>query len=149
MKQLLILVVSFLLPFTAMAQSSKQITWTFSAVKKEGFYEIQFKATIKGDYHIYAQNAGNGVGKPTSFKFNKNPLLTIDGAVKETGKLIKSKDQLNGKTVTSNYYSGTVTFTQKVKIKSGTSLTGSISYMVCNKTGCLPPSTTSFDIEIK
>ncbi len=131
------------------AQSSKQVKWSFTATKKGDMYEVRCKATVSTDYHLYAQNAGSGVGKPTAFKFNKNPLLTLQGSVTEKGKLITAKESLGKKTVSVRYYANTVEFVQLVKAKTTTNISGNVSYMVCNASSCLPPSTTSFDIELQ
>jgi hypothetical protein len=132
-----------------LAQSSKQVKWSFTATKKGDFYEVRCKATIGTDYHLYAQNAGNGVGKPTAFKFNKNPLLTLQGGVIEKGKLITAKESLGKKMVSVRYYANTVEFIQLVKAKTTTNISGNVSYMVCNASSCLPPSATSFDIALQ
>ena len=113
------------------------------------WHKVTATAVVNGAYHLYAQDAGGGVGLPTKFKFNKNPLLTLVGTVAEGGKLITAKENLGDKkTVTVRYYKGTVTFTQTVKAKVASNLSGNVTYMVCNDTGCLPPSTTSFDIKL-
>jgi hypothetical protein len=145
-----ILVVMLMFTSVALfAQSSKQVKWTFTATKKGALYEVKCKATVGEGYHLYAQNAGNGVGKPTTFKFNKNPLVSLQGTVTEKGKLINAKETLGTKKVSVRYYSNTVEFTQLVKAKAATNLSGNISYMVCNDSSCLPPSTTSFDIALQ
>ena len=149
MKKIKFLVLGMFFAIGAMAQSSKQVKWTFTAVKKGDQYEVKATAVVNSAYHIYAQDAGGGVGLPTKFKFNKNPLLTLVGTVKEGGKLISAKENLGDKkTVTVRYYKGTVTFTQMLKAKVSSNLSGNVTYMVCNETGCLPPSTTSFDIKL-
>lgn len=149
MKKLQTLALGMLLGISAIAQSSKQVKWSFAAVKKGADYKVTATAVVNGAYHLYAQDAGGGVGLPTKFKFNKNPLLTLVGTVAEGGKLITAKENLGDKkTVTVRYYKGTVTFTQTVKAKVASNLSGNVTYMVCNDTGCLPPSTTSFDIKL-
>jgi hypothetical protein len=148
MKKILILTLGVLVAFNSIAQSSKQVKWTFTAVKKGAEYEVKATAVVGAAYHIYAQDAGSGVGLPTKFKFNKNPLLTLNGAVAEKGKLIIGKEKIGKTTVNIRYYNGTVTFVQMVKAKASSNLSGNVSYMVCNDSGCLPPSTTSFDIKL-
>jgi hypothetical protein len=143
------ILIALFISTSLIAQSSKQVKWTFTATKKGEFYEVKATAVVSSNYHIYAQDAGGGVGLPTKFKFNKNPLLSLNGSVSEKGKLITAKENLGaGKTVNVRYYAGTVTFTQLVKAKVSTNLSGNVNYMVCNNTGCLPPSTTSFDIKL-
>ena len=129
----------------AMAQSSKQVNWAYSAKKiADKTYEVHMTATVGGDYHIYAQNAGDGPIS-TTFKFAKNPLVVPNGKVKEVGKVVKKFESAWGHDVL--YYEKTVDFVVTVKTKSNvkTSLAGTVEFMVCNDHECLPPA----DVDIK
>jgi len=128
-----------------MAQSSKEVTWNFTAKKiSDKKYEIHMTATVGGDYHIYAQNAGDGP-IPTSFKFAKNPLIVPAGKIQEIGKMVTKMESAWGHDV--RYYEKTVDFVQVVNLKSNakTSFAGKVEFMVCNDQQCLPPS----DVDIK
>jgi Disulphide bond corrector protein DsbC len=130
----------------AMAQSSKQVNWTWSAKKiADKTYEIHMTATIGGDYHMYAQDAGGEGPIPTTFTFTKSPLFALDGGVKEKGQLVKKFETAWNHDV--KYYERTVDFIQVVKLKSNvkTSLAGKVEFMVCNDHECLPPA----DVDIK
>src|ERR1700754_3536774 len=101
----------------AMAQSSKAVNWAYSAKKvADKTYEVHMTATISGDYHLYAQDAGGDGPIPTTFTFTKNPLLTPDGKVKEVGTLVKKFESAWSHDV--HYYEKTVDFVQVVKLKS-------------------------------
>ena len=133
----------------AMAQSSKEVKWSFSAKKiADKTYEVHLTATVNGDWHIYAQEVGVDGPIPTTFTFTKNPLLTLDGKVKEKGKVIKKTEEVWGGVV--NYYENTVDFVQTVKVKGAakTNLAGKVEYMVCNEEKCLPPAETTFSVAI-
>lgn len=130
----------------AIAQSSKQVTWVYSARKiADKTYEVHMTATIGGDYHMYAQDAGGDGPVATSFEFVKSPLFILDGNVKESGKLIKKFESAWNHDV--KYYEKTVDFVQVVKLKGNlkTNLAGKVSFMVCNDRQCLPPA----DVDIK
>ena len=130
----------------AIAQSSKQVNWVYSAKKvADKTYEIHMTATIGGDYHLYAQDAGGDGPIPTAFTFTKSPLFSLDGNVKENGKLVKKFESAWNHNV--NYYEKTVEFVQVVKLKSNvkTTLAGKVEFMVCNDRECLPPA----DVDIK
>ena len=132
------------------AQIKDPVSWKFEAVKKgAGVYELKAVATVDKPWHIYSQNTGKGGPVPTSFSFKKNPLLTIDGAVKETGKLEKVYDN-NFKTNVL-YYANTVTFVQTIKVKGSakTNISGFVEYMVCDNEQCLPPTQKTFDISLQ
>jgi len=129
-----------------MAQSSKQVTWNYSTKKlNDRTYEVHMTATIGGDYHLYAQDAGGDGPIPTAFTFTKNPLLSLDGKIKENGKVVKKFESAWNHNV--NYYEKTVDFVQVVKLKSNvkTTLAGKVEFMVCNDKECLPPA----DVDIK
>lgn len=129
-----------------MAQSSKQVNWVYAAKKiADKTYEIHMTASINGDYHLYAQDAGGEGPIATTFTFTKNPLFVLDGKVAETGKLIKKFESAWSHDV--KYYEKTVDFVQVVKLKGNlkTSLAGKVEFMVCNDHQCLPPA----DVDIK
>lgn len=146
MKRTLLFTLAVTIGSLAMAQSSKEVSWTYSAKKiADKTYEVHMVATIGGNYHMYAQNVGGDGPIPTSFTFTKSPLLIIDGPVKENGKLIKKFESAWSHDV--NYYEKTVDFVQIVKVKGNvkTNLAGKVEFMVCNDTQCLPPA----DVDIK
>ena len=102
-------------------------------------------ATIGGDFHLYAQDAGGDGPIATTFTFTKSPLFSLDGAVKENGKLVQKFEDAWKHNV--RYYEKTVDFVQVVKLKSKakTSLAGKVEFMVCDDRECLPPA----DVDIK
>jgi thiol:disulfide interchange protein DsbD len=133
----------------AQSGSAKQVTWTSSAKKlSEGVYEVKLVADIKGDYHMYAQVAGIEGPVPTTFTFTPNPLVTLNGKVKEAGKMVKKYESAWEGNV--NYYEKKVEFVQQVKLKgkAKTNLAGKVEFMVCNESQCLPPSEVDFKVAV-
>jgi thiol:disulfide interchange protein DsbD len=104
-------------------------------------------AVLDKKWHIYAQDAGEGP-EPTTFTFSPNPLLKLDGKVKEVGTLEKSFDPNFNSTL--KYYANKVVFVQKVKLKStaSTVFKGKVSYMVCDDKKCLPPKEVPFSVKL-
>ena len=132
----------------ANAQIENPVKWTYTAKKiKADVYELHMTAVMDGKWHIYSQQAGEGP-EPTSFTFDKNPLVKPDGTVAENGKLTKEYDE-NFKSVL-KFYNGKVDFVQRVKVKSNiaTVAKGKVTYMVCNDKKCLPPREVPFSIKI-
>ena len=117
-----------LLTATAASAQLNPITWSFSAKKiADKTYELQMTATIQTNWHLYSQvQPEDAVAMPTTFELNPNPLFTLDGKIKEIGKLEKYTDKVLK--VSANQYSNTVTFTQVVKLKGNakTSITGTV-----------------------
>ena len=149
MKKITILTSILVLFFAvANAQLENPVKWTYSAKKIAAkTYELHITANLDGNWHIYAQDAGEGP-VPTSFSFTANPLVKLDGKVKESGKMEKSFDP-NFNSVL-KYYSKQVDFIQKVKLKSAatTVAKGTVTFMVCNDRKCLPPRDIPFSIKI-
>ena len=132
----------------ANAQINNPVTWTYSAKKiADKTYELHMTATIDGNWHLYAQDAGEGP-EPTSFAFTTNPLITFDGKVLEVGKMEKSYDKNFNSTL--KYYAKKVDFVQKVKVKAAvsTAVKGTVTFMVCNDRQCLPPRDVPFTINV-
>lgn len=146
MKTTLLLTLLLFAGFISMAQSDKMVQWKYE-VKKIGdkTYEVHMTANINGNFHMYAQKVGVEGPLPTTFSFTKNPLITLQGDVKEVGKLIKKHETVWEGNV--NYYEKSVDFVQVVKLKANvkTNLAGKVEFMVCDEKQCLPPG----DVEIK
>ncbi|MEO6668451.1 MAG: protein-disulfide reductase DsbD domain-containing protein [Ferruginibacter sp.] len=147
---------TLLLPFlvfavvgSTFAQIENPVQWTYSAKKiADKTFELHMTALIDGKWHMYAQDAGEGP-EPTAFAFTANPLVKLDGKVREDGKLEKSYDP-NFKS-TLKYYGHKVDFIQKVKLKSSAStvIKGTVTYMTCDDKKCLPPKEIPFSIKLE
>lgn len=150
MKKLLILSVVTLSGMVSLGQISP-VSWSFSAVKTgDKMYEVKMVATIQDKWHLYSQNQPeDAVILPTTFKFNANPLLNLEGKIRELGTVEKFTDKSLG--ISANQYSHTVTFVQKVKLRANakTRLTGTVEYQTCDDKKCLPPKTVSISVEVK
>lgn len=150
MKQFSFFLLSLFFVAAASAQNLNPVSWSFSSKKvSDNIYELQMIATIDEGWHLYSQTQpADAIAQPTSFNFNKNPLLTFDGKVKEVGKLQKFRDdKLN---VAANQYSSKVVFIQRVKVKgkAKTNVTGKLEYQTCNDERCLPPKTMNLSIAL-
>ncbi len=148
MKKIFTAVVFLMITGMVNAQINNPVIWSYSA-KKTGdkTYELHITATITGNWHLYAQDAGEGP-EPTTFTFTPNPLIKFDDKVKEVGKMEKSYDK-NFNSVL-KYYAKKVVFVQKVKVKTSiaTVVKGSVNFMVCNDRQCLPPRDVPFSINV-
>jgi len=100
------------------AQVLNPIQWSYTAKKiADKIYEIHLTATIQNTWHLYSQTQpSDAIVQPTEIIFKKNPLISLDGNVKELGKLQLFKDERLK--ISANQYAGTVDFVQKVKLKS-------------------------------
>ena len=135
---------------TAEAQLLNPVSWTWSAKKlSDKTYELRITATIQSGWHLYSQlQPEDAIAEPTSVSFNKNPLLSLEGKLKEEGKLEKFHDAKLE--VSANQYSKKVDFVQVIKLKANakTNVSGKIRFQTCNDEKCLPPKTVSFSIAL-
>lgn len=125
------------------------VSWSYEAKKKSAdTYEIVITAEVDAPWHLYSQNTGKGGPIPTTIKFKTNPLVSVTGKVNEVGKLEKTYDK-NFKTNVL-YYSEKVQFVQTVKLKGKvkTNVSGTVEYMVCDDSQCLPPTKKNFDLKL-
>jgi DsbC/DsbD-like thiol-disulfide interchange protein len=149
MKNTILSMILVLSGLAAFGQPQNPVSWSWEAKKKTAdTYEIVLTAELEKPWHIYSQNTGKGGPIPTAVAFKLNPLITKNGTVKELGKLEKNYDE-NFKTNVL-YYSDKVQFVQVVKVKGGlkTNVSGTIEYMVCDDSRCLPPVKKSFDLKL-
>lgn len=148
MKKLYLAILSLFMVAVASAQIENPVKWSYSTKKiSDKVYDVYVTASLDSKWHIYAQDAGEGP-EPTSLSFSKNPLINLEGKVKEEGKLEKEYDKNFGSTL--KFYSNKVSFVQRIKLKSpvATVLKGSVNYMVCNDRKCLPPKEIPFTVKV-
>ena len=144
------LIAIFTLGFVG-AQAQNPISWSFSSKKiDDKTFEVHMTASIQAGWHLFSQTQPeDAIAIPTGFTINNNPLLKLDGKIKEIGNLEKFHDKKLD--LSANQYSNKVTFVQVVKLKTSakTNLTGSVEFQTCNDEKCLPPRTVNFNVAIK
>jgi thiol:disulfide interchange protein DsbD len=150
MKKMLVLLSLVASTMFASAQMANPVSWSFTSKKiSETVYEVQMIAKIEPGWHLYSQTQPkDAIAIPTSFNFNKNPLVIFDGSVKENGRLEKFTDKDLG--VSANQYSREVKFSQTLKLrgKAKTAVTGKVEFQTCDDKKCLPPKTVNFTVNI-
>ena len=150
MKETLLLLLLMITANVGNSQIQNPVKWNYSAKKiNPTTYELHLTANMGGNWHIYSQTTPDGGPVPTSIAFNKNPLITIPGKPAEVGKLQQKHEPLFGVNV--KQFGGKVDFVQIVKLKAPvkTNVAGSIEFMVCDDTQCLPPTVQKFSIALK
>lgn len=125
------------------------VKWKYSA-KKVGdkTYEVRLSAEVDEEWHIYSQGTPKGGPLPTTINFNKNPLVSLNGKVKEEGKMVFYHDEVFDVDV--HAYKEKVDFVQLVKLKSNakTKVSGTVEFMACTKERCLTPEKKSFSVVV-
>lgn len=139
-----LLVIAFLV-LIGSARAQSKIQWTYSYNETSNLLEIT--AVLAEGWHLYSQHVDNEIGPvPTSFAFQENPQVKFIGKVTEPTPIQKYDENFEAML---DFFEGQVVFTQRVSIKGSTTISGSVTYMVCNETMCLPPVDEQFTIEIK
>lgn len=150
MKNVLVLALIVISTLSCKSQTSP-VAWSFSATKvADKTYDVKMVATMLTNWHLYSQvQPDDAIAIPTTFTISPNPLFTLDGKIKEIGKMELMKDATLG--VSANQYSKTVTFVQRVKLKANvkTNYNGNVEYQTCDDKKCLPPKTVNFSIALK
>lgn len=107
---------------------------------------IVLTAKLDEGWHLYSQKIGANLGPiPTSFTFNENELVKLKGKTKEPEALSEFDENFGAEL---QYFEKSVSFTQKIRSNENTSITGTVTYMVCNATSCLPPVDETFEIQL-
>lgn len=145
----LAVVVLFFAVSGAFAQIHNPVKWQ-TAFKKTSDTEavVYIKAVIENGWHIYSTDVPSGGPVATSFAFNKsNDFSTV-------GKTLEPKPKSKYESVFKMnvpYHSNEVVFQQRVKLngKKETRVVGTVTFMACDATQCLPPDDYSFAVTIK
>ena len=126
--------------------AQKEIAWTVGYNAEN--QTIEFSASIAKGWHLYSQHIEEGAGPvATSFTFKELEGIKLKGKVEEPESIRKYDQSFEA---TLNFFEGKVTFVQHITktTKQTVTISGSITYMLCNDTMCLPPVDVPFTIEI-
>ena len=132
----------------AHAQIEHPVKWSYAAKKISNTEAVVFlRATIQDGWHIYALDVKDGGPIKTSFTFTKSAEYSLIGSPVQPAPTTKFEKSFN---MNVTYFEKTVTFQQKVKLKSAkaTAVKGQLEYMTCNDKKCLPPEDVDFSIPL-
>lgn len=123
---------------SSLAQILDPVKWSFTTEQvndKEAI--LIFKAKIDPGFHIYSLFVPDGGPLPTVFNFTKNKNFEISGKTQEEAaeEVYDSTFEMNVKS-----FEKQTSFRQKIKIVNlqKFSITGTIDYMVCDDSRCVP-----------
>lgn len=148
MKKILLLMTVLLISAASYAQIESPVKWSYAAKKLNNNEAVVFlRATIQDGWHIYSLNVGDGGPIKTSFKFTPSKEYALVGSVAEPAPVKKYEEAFK---MNVTYFEKTVTFQQKIKLKSGnvSAIKGQLEYMTCNDKKCLPPEDVDFSIPL-
>lgn len=148
MKNLILLTIGILFSLSASSQILKPVKWSYAA-KKTSKTEatLYLKATIDEGWHIYSQNIADGGPVKTSFTFAPSKAYKPVGKTIEPKPIVKFEKSFD---MNVSYFDRSVIFQQKVKLTGPTAtVKGTLEYMVCDDSQCLPPETVEFSVPVK
>lgn len=111
-------------------------------------YEAVLNATMESGWHIYSKDIPEDTGIPTEYKVSGKNIELI-GKFTEVGKKHEEFSEAFGGTII--YYSNSVGFKQKFKLKDGTKpgdIVAEITYQTCDDRVCLAPNTLEFNKQV-
>lgn len=131
--------------FSAVSYSQDRVEWNFSYDAASS--EVRIKAEIAEGWHLYSQHVNNDIGPvPTSFEFEESSFYTLQGSTREPRALKEYDENFEGEL---DFFKDSVTFVQRIAVNESCILKGTVVYMVCNDTMCLPPTDVPFEITIE
>ena len=142
MKRIFLFVLLSFVSFLGYTQEVIQWEFNYNTAAKQ----VEIVANIDKGWHLYSQFIQNDVGPvPTTITFKSSDDFQLIGAVAEPKPIQKYDENFEAML---DFFEHKVTFTQKIKAKKESVLEGSVTFMVCNETMCLPPVDKKFKITI-
>ncbi|MBL7766185.1 MAG: hypothetical protein JNJ58_08840 [Chitinophagaceae bacterium] len=145
MKNILILIALFL-TLQVTAQNTNPIKWEFFPKKEaNGTTTLLAKATIEKGWHVFAPNpGGDGLLIPTGVVLNEKGIANVSPAVVEGKEISKEMDGVG----LVHYFEYQVVYKINFEAKGQTSVSGTVSYQLCNDQLCFPPTDLPFEIKL-
>ena len=132
------------------AQILTPVTWTWRAEQTgKGEYKLIFTAKIDKKWHTYSQYIGDGGPVPTKFTYDeKNKDGQFIGKSVETSPRVHDvMDPVFNMRL--KFFEDELVCTQVVKVLKDTKLKGTLEFMVCDDSRCLPPDDKDFEFDLK
>lgn len=125
--------------------AQSKVEWEVTYLENESV--ISFHAKVEGGWHIYSQYTDPNIGPvPTDIVIDENDVLRCKGKPVEPVPTETYDENFGGDV---KYFEDEVTFRQEVKVKESGVVKGTITYMVCNDSMCLPPVDETFELRIE
>ena len=147
MKKLTLLVFTYFIAFSALAQIIEPIKWTFDSKQNGRNVELIFEASIDENWHLYDTYLPEGGPIATQVVFEDSTLFEFAGELEKDPQPVEKFDnifQLNLR-----FFSERATLTQKIRLKSDdpTEIKGYVLFMGCDDEMCLPPNEIEFTFQ--
>lgn len=131
-----------MLAFNGAAQN--YVSWEFSYSDEDN--QLVAQASIAEGWHLYSQTATQDFGPiPTSFTFKPTDDYTLVGETLEDEPITEYDPNFEDEL---QFFKNNATFVQEVIVESPTTIEGTVTFMVCNESICMPPRDIDFIIEV-
>jgi thiol:disulfide interchange protein len=140
------------IPFFAFSQVLTPVTWSFKVEQtKPDEATLLLVATMDHGWHIYSQDVPPPPDGPigTSFNFTRSKDYQLLGKVTESNAIAERDPMFENQIL--KYFENKAVFKQKIKIlsKEDFKIKGSLEFMCCDDTKCIPPDEVEFSFDIK
>jgi len=145
----LILLFSIIAVQMLQGQILEPVTWATSVKKiSNAEYELIATAAIDKGWHLYSQNVPEDGPVPTSFLFEGHSNYLKKGNTSES-KGHTVNDPVFGMVIT--YFENKAQFKQRIKVRGKTpfKVKGTVEFMVCDNTRCLPPTEVDLEFNVE
>lgn len=133
----------------AFGQQRKPVQWQVSVRMTSAIEgKVIIKATMRSGWHLYGLELPQGGPRATSFDLSGSRGVEYTGPVVAARAPLEVQDPVFGMTLT--WWDEPVTFSAPFVV-TGSGLpvvAGTISYMACDGSNCMPPSTESFSVNV-
>lgn len=148
MKKFLVSLIITFATISGFSQIHNPTKWIFSANKiTDSEMELVMKTSIEEGWHLYSQFIEDGGPVATSFTFTKSKDYSLIGKVEEKSKVIRAHD--NAFDMDILFFEHEAIFVQKIKVNNPeVTVTGSVTFMLCNDMQCLPPDEKEFSVKL-
>ena len=147
MRKLFATITLLAVAFIASSQVVNPVKWEFSKNKiSDVEFELVMTAKIDKGWHLYSTDLPDGGPIKTSFYFENLENVELVGKVipnKEATEEFDKSFQMDLR-----WFSGEVSFTQKVKVNGAGKVSGYLEFMSCNDETCTPPMDEEFSFEL-
>ena len=130
-------------------QVLEPVKWSYASKRVSASEAVVYvRASIEKGWHIYSTVQPDGGPMKTSVRFVPVSGVKLLGKVSESRPLAKFEQSFGMQVL---YFDGSAVFSQRVKIPVGKSVVvkGSVEFMACDESRCLPPSVVEFSIPVK
>ncbi len=144
--------VLIVIPLFTFSQVLTPVTWSFKVEQtKPDEATLLLIAKIDHGWHIYSRNNPLPPNGPvgTTFTFNKSKDFQLSGNVTEPKPIEEKDSQFDNQTL--RYFDIKAVFKQKIKVlgKNDSQVKGSLEFMCCDNSKCIPPDVVEFSFTIK